>query len=166
MGKLKKLNDHVFVDTVDHVSKLSGKMVALLSKDSNGKNPMLKPRRLFPSEARTLLVSRGRYELNRIDIISKAPFINQDGSIVKSGYNKEHNVYVTGGSADEVPFDEAVAAIKELLVDLVPYQPADLSRGCSDVPDSCLQTCWTDYRTYAFASSGGCRQPIRKRNIC
>ena len=126
-GRLEQVDAKMLPSIVDMISNQSGKPIKGVFSGTHGA-PVVKASRLKRTEAEILLASSTVELLDEIRILSPTPFITEDGVILHKGYHPDYQVLVTGGTVDEVPFDEAVKALDKLLVDFAPFSPSDKGR--------------------------------------
>jgi hypothetical protein len=126
-GRLEQVDHKMLPSIVDEMSSESSKPVMGIYKGTHG-TPVIRGGRLQRTEAEILIASSTVELLDEIRILSPTPFITEDGAVLHKGYHPNYQVLVTGGSVDDVDFDEAVDSLDELLCDFAPFSPSDKSR--------------------------------------
>lgn len=125
--RLEQVDPRGLPSIVSEMSQRSNKMIMSGKSGTHG-DVVFRQSYLKKTEAEALLHSSTVEVLDEIRIISPTPFITEDGTILEKGYHSQYKVYVTGGQVDDVDFDDAITALKDLLVDLNPYAESDRSR--------------------------------------
>lgn len=126
-GRLEQVDAKMLPSIVDAIAKQSGKSIMGVFSGTHGA-PIVKQARLKRTESELLLASATVEHLDEIRILSPTPFITEDGTILHKGYHADYKVLVTGGTVDDVPFDDAVRSLDKLLDDFQPFTPSDKGR--------------------------------------